>query len=574
MSKTKLIIIVLLISAIAGGYWYTQQTSTSGSPSGSTKSTLLSRVPADTVVFMGGSETIPFVNPYDNESMKDLQLSIDDQFDQLAQLTEGKDSPAATVLMNLYKDLANHFYSGQMTEINDFAIYSLGVYPVAAWKASDIDSFTNKLNAIENDNNIATRTFTLGNAELREYLIDDSAPVKMYIAINEDIVSVSAMSNNPSMQKLLAGVDLPKQSLANTDKLQDLASNHQLLPFAMGYIDVNLAITSLSNSDDNLLKSTLHEASEGEDMPDFTSEVCFTDAAKIIAKWPRMIFGYRTFDIDSNPIIMDAAMIFEHTNSEFLSAIKGTLGSLPEYSMENDMLSMGFGINIDNIATFLTDFRKDIMSETYQCESLIEMQQKIAQNDPAMIAMGAQMVAGVQGVSVHVTHIDATAFSSGDMTKFEGMVVITANNPNNLILAAGNFYPPLAQMALESNAEAQPLILPMGITAHVSMSDNALILQFGQAEEVSSRIADIHQGKGLSSSLIRSGMDLSAYFKMIEPMMTNALTQAAATSQDTEEIKKMVKLFETLNIKFVYDVNVEDAGIAIKVKTSMNNASN
>ncbi len=572
MSK-KIISIVLLIAVIAGGYWYTQQQPTSDNTPGGAESSLLSRVPTDTVLFMGGLETIPFVNPYDMESMNELKSSMDDSFKQITELTGDTQSPAAKILIGLYTEFADHFYSSQVTEMNDFAIYSLGVYPVAAWQSMDISSFTSKLNTIEKDNNISPRSFTLGNAELREYLIDESAPVKMYITINGDIVSVSAMTNNESVQKLLAGVDLPEQSLTNTDKLQTLTSNHKLLPFAMGYFDVNSAMTSLSSSEDNLLKQTLNEVSEGKIPTDFTTDVCFTDAAKIIARWPRMIFGYRTYDIDSNPIVMDAAMIFEHTDNEFLNALKGTLGSLPEFSMENDLLSMGFGINIDNIASFLTNFRKDLMNETYQCESLVEMQQQVTKNDPAMLAMGTQMVAGVQGVSVHVTSIDPTALSSDDMSKSEGMVVITANNPSNLVMAAGNLYAPIAQMNIEPNGESQPLMLPMDITAHVSMSDKAITIQFGLSDEVSARIADIHQGKGLSSSLIRTGMDLSAFFKMMDPMMTDALSQASATPKDTEQMKKMVELFEKLNIKFVYDVNVEDTGIVVKIKTSMNNAS-
>ena len=53
--------------------------------------------------------------------------------------------------------------------------------------------------------------------------------------------------------------------------------------------------------------------------------------------------------------------------------------------------------------------------------------------------------------------------------------------------------------------------------------------------------------------------------------MTDALAQASP--QGTEQMQKIFKLFENMNMKFVYDINVEDTGIAVKIKASMNNTA-
>lgn len=567
MSK-KISIFLLIATVTVGGYWVAKKIS-DGSIFGSADSTLLQRVPAETVLFVGGPKVIPYANPYSATATKNLHASLENQLKQLEVMTAGHKSPATTIAINLYMDMISQFSSDNMTEMNDFAVYALGIYPVAVWQSKDVNTFVSKLNKIEKDNSITARTFNLGNAELREYLIDDKAPVKMYVAINDNTVSVSAMKNNQALLKLLAGVDFPEQNLANSNKLQDLIAKHNLLAFGMGYFDVNSAMTSLASSEDNLLKQTLLDTGEVKDISELTSDTCFTDAAKIIARWPRMIFGYRMFDYKSNPIVMDAAMIFEHTDSKFLDSLKSILGSLPEFSMESDMLSFGLGINADNIAIFLGDLRKDIMRETYQCNELIKLQKEVAQNDLAAFTMSTQMVAGVQGVSLHVAHVDAAAVSAGDMSKFEGMAVITANNPEKLIAVAGNFYPPLAQMQIEANGEAQVLSLPTGLKADMAMSEKAITLQLGGSEELKSRAADIHQGKGLSTSLLRSGMDFSSYFKMITPLISESLAQTSP--KDAEQMKKMVELFESLKMKFVYGINVEDSGIAIKLKGSINN---
>ncbi len=572
MSKTKILIFAVIFAAAAGGYWFTQQPSfNSGSSSGAAQSTLLNRVPADTVMFFGGLETMPFVNPYDAELIKEFQSSIKDQFKQLEEMNAGKKSPAAIMLMNLYVELTNQLYMENMSEMNDFAVYALGVYPVAVWKSTDIQGFTSQLNNIEKENNITSRQFKLGEASLREYLVDESAPVKMYIAINGDVVSLGATSEKEEILNLLAGVNYPEKNMGNSNKLKDLKSAHALLPFALGFMDIDTAVKNLASTENNLLKQTLQDFSQSASIPDVTANACFNDAAKIIARWPRMVFGYRSFNIDSNPVTADAAFIFEHTDNKFLAALKSISGSLPEYSFEHDVMSMGIGINIDNIATFVNDFRSDILKESYQCEDLLALQQQAKESNPGMLTMGTQMVAGVQGISVHITKFDIEGVTNNDMKSVEGMAVITAKNPKNLLMAASSFYPPLNQLNLEANGESKTLTLPMGITADIAMSDSAVTLQFGQSDSISKRIADIHQGKGLSSNLMSSGMDLSAYFKMLEPMLDDALN--GTSEKEAEQMKQMFNMFEKLDMKFVYDINVEDKGIALNFKMSMKNTA-
>ncbi len=568
MSK-KIIIALLVAGVAAGGYWYKQK-SPIESQSGN-ESSLLQRVPADSALFFGGLETLPYVNPYDAETMKKMKSYLDDQVVEFQKITDDLNSPAATVISNLYLQASQYFYSGNVTEMNDFAVYSLGVYPVIAWKSSNIATFTSELNSIEKDNNISPRRFTLGKAEIREYIISKNAPVKMFITINGNNVSLAALSDNEAMQKLLAGVDFPEQNLANTNKLQNLKLKHKLLPYAMSYFDFNAAMINLSSSEDNLLKQSLLEVNKGKSLEDITQNACFADAKKIIAKWPRIAFGYRHYDINSNPIVMDAAMIIEHTDGKFLNSLSDLLGLLPDFSMDQDLYSLGLGINVDHLASFLSGLRKDVMNESYQCEGLVNMQAKMAANDSSMIAMGTQMIAGVQGLSVHITKADVAAVTAGDMSQLEGMIVITANNPKNLLMAAGNFYPPISGMQIEANGEAQPLVLPMGVSAKISLSDNAVVLQFGEAEDVKNRIAAIHQGKGLSTALIRNGADLSAFFTMLEPMMSAGLAKAPA--EDVEKMKNMITLFQNLKMKYVYDISIEEAGIAFNIKMTMNNAA-
>lgn len=570
MSKLKLVLVIIVL-AMAGGYWFTYQTNNTSLSSGEAASTLLNRVPADTVLFIGGLETMPFVNLFDEEQTKALQTSIQDQVTQLEKVTGGNTSPAGKVLAQLYMELANHFYLGRMTELNDFAVYTLGVYPVAIWKSTDLPAFTNRLDVIEKENQISPRHFKLGNAQLREYEIDKNSTTKLYIAINDNVVSIGAAGKNETVLKLLAGVDFPKQSLANNHNLQNLKSAHRLLPFGLGYIDIHTALQNLTSNDSNLLKLTLQEVAQDTSTANFEANRCYHDASKIAARWPRILFGYRQLDVKSDPILADATMIFEHTDTQFLTTLKNISGVLPEFSFEHDLISFGIGINVDNIASFINDFRTDILNETYQCDDLLAIQQQAREANPGMLTMGTQMVSGVQGVSIHLTKMNLVNLVKGDTNNLEGMAVITARNPKNLIMAASTFYPPLNQLNLEPNGESKALTLPMGVTANIAMSSNALTLQFGEADEVKNRIAQIHQGKTLSSSFMRNGMNLSAYLNLLKPMLTEE-SKKQMDPKEVEQIINMMTLIEKLNIKFVSDIEVEDKGIALNLTMSMQSA--
>ncbi len=572
MSK-KLIIILGLIAIVAAGYWFMQSDSTDASNiEGAARSNLLNRVPADTVLFVGGLDTMPYFNPYDSDAMAALESMVEGQVKQFETLLQGEESPAFTLLMSLYMEANHHFYSGQVTEINDFAVYGLGVYPVVVWQSADAKSFSDRINAIEKEKNITSRKFSLGDAEIREYQFVEDAKVKLYLAINDNVISLGALSNNQDRLKLFAGVNFPAKNLDNTNKLQELSATHQLTPFALMYFDSNEAMKSLVSNEDNLLKQTITEIYEDQEWDIIKTGICFNDYAKITTRWPRVVAGYREFDIKSNPIVMEAAFIFEHTDSQFLNSLKSIFGTLPDYSFDEDVFSMGIGINIDNVTSFLTDLRQDILNEDYQCSNLIEMQNELKQSNPAMLSMSTQMVAGVQGVSIHATKIDVAAITGGDTSAAEGMIVVTAKNPEKLLSMASNFYPPLAEMTIEANGESQALSLPLGMKASVALSDSALTLQFGDSESTKSRIAGIHKGVGLSTGLFRIGMDFSAYFKMLEPMISGSLAQVP--QQDAEEMKMMIKIFEKLDMKFVYDINVEDKGIVMNMKITMKNASN
>ncbi len=566
MSNTKLIWIIAAV-AVAGSYWLNQQSFTgeSGEPD------LLQRVPADTLFFFGGVENIPYFNPYDSEIAKELQASSKDQIEQFTELYDADQSPAAQMLTSLYLEAAAHFYSKPSAELNDFTFYGLGVYPVIAWKSNDIQAFTDKLEAIETENYITSRNFALGNASLREYLIDSNTSIRMYISTNGNVVSVGALSNHEGLLKQFAGVDIPAQNLSNTDKLRQLTDRHRFLSFASGYFDIHEGLKKLTSKDDNLLKQTLTEINDDISLSDLSNDACLADATSIASRWPRIVFGLRNYDIENNHLSAEATLVFEHTGGEFLTALKTIVGSLPTFSPGEDLISIGLGIDVDNIATFLANLRADITAETYQCKGLIEMQQKAAQNDPAMIAMGAQMVAGVQGVAVHLTDLDTTAMQAGDMTSIEGMAVISAKNPQNLIMVASNFYPPLAQQNPEPNG-ARPLItLPMGVSAKIGLADQAITLQFGNSDSIEKRILKIHQGMDLTPGIFRSGMDFSAYFKKIQPLLTEAVSKA--TPEEAEKINAMIKMFESVDMNFVYDLNVEENGIAFNSKVEMQNTA-
>ncbi len=571
MSK-KIIIILVILAILVGGYWWMHRESPVNVTPSAEQSTLLTRVPADTTWFAGGLEQMPFINPYDKDSVEIMKASLKDQLDQFSKVSEGFKSPALSMLIALYIQAMDDMYSNTGSKINPFAIYSLGIYPVAAWQPAKTGDFIAQLDAIEKEKNISSRKFSLGKANLREYAFSEGTPVKLYITVNDNIISLGITSSNEKILNLLAGTDFPRHSLADSGKLQSIRAEHKLLPYALFYFDANLAMKNLSSADENLLKQTLQEVGSEHTVAEIVKNICFTDMSTIISRWPKMVMGYRKFDYQSNPMDMEAAIILEHTDQQFLSSLKTITGTIPDYSFKQDIVSLALGLNIDNLAPFLTDLREDIVSKTYRCPALVNMQKSIKQFNPGMVAMSTQMLAGVKGIGVNLTKLDAAASSKGDLSMNEGVVTIISSNPKNLLLAASNFYPPLAKMNLKPDGVSQPLALPNGLAGSVSMSNNALALMLGDSEENKARIAGIFKGKGLSSALLGMGMDLSTYFKILIPMIDKM--SPLSTHQNPEQLqhmKQMLGIFEKLQMKFDYKLVIESKGIVLDLKMKMLN---
>ncbi len=574
MSK-KIMIVTVLLAIVVGGYWITQQPATDNSTSNEGISTLLTRVPADTAWFIGGLKNMPRVNPYSKDSIEIIKSSTKNQLKQFETITANFKSPAITMLLSLYIQVIDEIYASTKEEMNAFAIYSLGIYPVAAWKSTNPEEFLEKLNTIEKEKNIISRKFSLGKAAYREYAFSNNVPVHLYITVNDGIVSLGLTSKNEKILKLLSGTELPKHNLADSNKLENISSEHNLLPFAIFYFDTNLAIQNAASTDDNLLKQTLGEVSNSIALNEVVKNVCFSDIAAIVSRWPRIIFGYRNLDLHKNPINMDAALIFESTDSQFLSSLKSLSGSIPDYSFDEDIISLGLGINIDNLASFISDFRQDIINEPYQCKTLVDIQNTMKQFNPTMVAMSTQMLSGVKGIGVNLTKLNAVAASKGDVSMAEGMLTIISSNPKNLLLAAGNFYPPLSEMTINPDSASQPLPLPNGMNGSISMSDNALVLSLGDSKENTKRIANIHKGVGLSTALFEAGLNFSSYLKMLQPLMDKFSPQSLNKDMEQlENMKQMFTILEKLNMRFSYMLTVEPKGIVLSVKIKMDSNHN
>ncbi len=574
MSK-KIMVISAIVVLLAGGYWLIQKPSIEISSSGHGNSTLLARVPADTAWFLGGLKNMPLINPYDKDSTQIIKTYTKDSFSQLETSAIGFKSPAFSMLMSLYLQALDEIYTDTKKEMNAFAFYSLGIYPVVAWQSTAPNEFLAQLDSIEKENNITATRFSLGKANYREYEISKDLPIKLYITVNDNIVSLGTTSKNEKILKLLAGTELPERSLSDSDKLSNIITRHKLLPYALFYFDANLAMQNAASSDDNLLKQSIAEVSNSKVLDNIIKDACFADIASIISRWPKMVFGYRKLDYANNPINMEGALIFENTDAQFLSSLKSVSGLIPEYSFKQDILSFGLGINVDNLASFISDFRQSVINENYQCKGLVEIQSAFKQFNPAMIAMSTQMLSGVKGVAMNLTKLDAIAASKGDISATEGMLTILSSNPKNLLLAAGNFYPPLAQMTLNPDGSSQPLSLPNGVAASVSMSDNALVLLLGNSAESKQRITAIHKGEGLSPALFEVGLNFSSYLKILKPLMDKFSPQSLNKDMEQlENMKQMFTILEKLNMRFSYMLTVEPKGIVLSFKIKMDNNHN
>jgi len=579
---------------------------------------LLSYVPADSIIFIGGLEA--FSVKESAQMFGENSGFILQTFKEGMQKSPNADNspPAVKLFSQLVLDylqaMENPDQLAQkigLPENVQFAMYSVGTMPVLRMGLKDKAAFEAFIQNSETQASVKSDVISVGSAKIRKYPFettpDPKSPgISLVIGVQGDdaIFTVYVEKLGEEMNRQIIG-DIKPANALNPAILSDLADKYHFDKRYLLYVDHKQIMRGLTHSDNHFgsmlnsiiqmaKKSKLTEAAApgvpGEEVtggmpaaePDtgtaeenplakIQTPECQQELTAKVETWPRTVGGYTTLDFKNKPAKFDFKSIVEINDAKFSQSLATLRGVIPSYMSNRDipmLFGIGVGLNVDAIAPVVTQFIQEFTAQDYKCQFLAEMKQNLQQNNPAMgIAMMSGMAAGVYGISASLLSfdgkIDPTMQMPPDVKNFQAIVTVSAKNPQMLLMMLSKMQPGMPPLELPADGGAIdfPLPLPSPEPIKLALKGNHIVAYSGKDALA---LADAMPKQDLQGNgLVTFNIDYQKYLKLVMGAMP------AAAAQDPE-MQKMTKLFENMKYRVIEGLDVSDKGIEFNANMTVN----
>jgi len=371
---------------------------------------------------------------------------------------------------------------------NQLSFYTLGVIPVLRLNLSNKERFINKIKSFEKQAGLTSEAHTLEQAQYHRYKTEDEYSdmnVDFIIAYDKnDVIITFDLHMDDDTLAIALGQKKPQKSLASIQQIELINEKYQFGEHALtGFINQKELINGLTSIDANRLAKTIyyfeqydsnksskdksaHNNKKTSPLDELRTPECRNDMLAITDNWPRTVFGYKKFDLKSDPAQLDAMLIVETNDQVFLEGLETIKGFIPEF-VHNDtdkLFAIGLGLDIDNVIPFMIQQLNELKKKPYQCSLLLELQTTLKGIDPSVLGLATMMVKGIKGISMTLNQIEGD-FS--DIKKLTGLkqvdatITLTANDPKSLFQTAQAFIPGLGSIEIPDDGSAFELPLPL-----------------------------------------------------------------------------------------------------------------
>ncbi|QYJ86845.1 hypothetical protein K0I73_03615 [Shewanella mesophila] len=560
----KALVAAAVIAIGAGAYWATQQ------KGAEPNNAMLAFVPADTPVFSAQFKPFPIKDYID--SIPDAQKQYPQE---LQDLMQDENDPRAKFFLGLFNRYMTGIKDGQ-TFVDTFGLpnsltsyfYTLGALPVLKLDIAKPDVLWAQLDGIEAESGLTHQLRTIGGISYRAYpLLDETEneTIDLVLAIDKGVLTITLATSfsDPALIETALGIKAVPNPLSETGIVEDIFAKHGFLKDGLSYINHQELVKAITTSDGNQLAKQLnhfYSITKEDPFADLRSEVCHTELTGIAQNWPRTVIGYTDFEIKDKQTRMGFSTVIESNNQVIMGALKQIRGFLPAYTQDvnNSVFSFGLGVDVNEFVPALTKVWNELLTPSYQCDPLQQMQAEMEDQSPAMLGMFTGMANGVKGLSMSLINYELSEGTEQvELKGLDAIVTLSADDPATLFNMVKPFAPELANIQLPTDGSAvdlnSALQLPpyLGFTANMALKGNHLaIYSGGKSEEIADGLA--------KETLSANGLlSMSAdYGKMFMPMMTLMEISGETLPPEFTNLKDY-------NMKVKLDVDVNAQGIVI-----------
>lgn len=413
---------------------------------------MLAKVPADSPYLFAMLDPVPQVVRRQTYASMDHKLELERE--RLSDV--GADRSALPVkdrlLLALFDELEGKDMDNWGRELGfdpngRFVLYGLSIWPVLRIAtASDARLRQVIANIIAKSGAPAVKHTLRG----REYWQLGTDKYSVVISVGDREV-VGAMLPTPALAQYLPivlGLERPKRSLNDDNKLGELVRRYRFLPTMLGYIDAKIAADILAQraaSTNTELDRPLRTAMGP------VPQTCRDDLDRIVALAPRVVFGYRRLDVKG----MQATFVVEMPPA-ITAALQRLRVSVPDLEPglgERALIKFGIAAKLDELLPLLEDLSRHVHDRPFQCSWFAALNEAATKLGALVDRPLPPPLVGFRGVS----------FVLEDMTKNptnpRGHAVIVGDHASDLLALALKLLPGMAGTTIVP--DGRPVQLPL-----------------------------------------------------------------------------------------------------------------
>ena len=519
-----------------------------------TENPLLRYVPADSLFFTGNTELInisdypllTFTQSLEPPMTVDERQSLGREFSFFYELYMDFER----VLQKGNQAIQKHY--GLADEIASVA-YTVGATPVIKFNLKNKQAFLNILDNAEQKSGFQHTRRQFGGLDYRSYAFDQKHEliISMQDYDNGEKLATFALlsqSLTEDSRQLIFGSKKPVPSLAEIGKLKVIEQENNYLPLSVSFLDFELLVRSLFKTQDNHWIELL--GSEAQAIKQLQASQCEADVLKIAKEMPKVVAGYKNYQVQGQRINADFEVLLELKNQNVKAELNQFRGFIPDYirsGAREHILAFAMGANMSQLSPMFFYITKAFRESTFQCPELIEMQNEVVKLNPAMLALVTGIVDGIQGLSFALQEFKLSTDNNITRADMSMILSLTAERPLQVWQMLSAFIPDMAMV----RPSPQPQKLKsvqldnLGLELFVVTRGQHLALYSGkQAEVISQQLMD---EKVITNGLFQESLNYTRLTRAVEQLKDFMVSSDASLQLPAETCNYFDESIELLS---------------------------
>jgi hypothetical protein len=420
-----------------------------------------------------------------------------------------------------------------------YAIYGIGMAPVARFELSDPKAFEGFIERLETAYGKKLDVAREGQQDYRRHVFATSGTQVLLATQGKHAVLalLPANASTPLLRQAL-GLDRPQKNLQDDGRLEKLAKANGYKKWAVGQFDLTRALPLALGGTDPLLNAMRNAraqavaAKTGEPVANQlqTAPSCTTEAARIAARVPGIGFGYTQLDAKHQDARLDVTLA-----ADIGKAFSGLKVELPGLNgTDAAPFDLSLALPMAALRGFWSTQAQAVAAKPFTCPALLSLNESFAKLVPALQKAAIPPFGDLQGVRLALDAL--VPVKDKALPTFSGRLLVAYTNAPGLFALGQATVPSLTQLrpAIDGTplALSRDLTTMLGQPTWIAMTEKVLALGIGAGEDAKLAQSMKSPGGG-AGQMARMHLTGDMYVQWLQLMQQKVDSLAAATAAMT-----------------------------------------